>query len=61
MLKILQSTNLSYCGNLTDIGVSALSAGCGQLRSINLTGCGKVTDAARSSLRMKKKDFTIYS
>ena len=35
---------------MTDIGISALSAGCGQLRCINLTGCGKMTDICISAL-----------
>ena len=30
---------------MTDAGISALSAGCGQLQSINLAGCNNVTDA----------------
>ena len=35
---------------MTDAGVSALVAGCGQLQSIDLTFCGKVTDAGVSAL-----------
>ena len=35
---------------MTDAGVSALGAGCGQLQSIDLSGCDKVTDAGISSL-----------
>ena len=35
---------------MTDAGISALSAGCGQLQSIDLTGCAKVTDAGISAL-----------
>ena len=35
---------------MTDVGVSALGAGCGQLQSINLHGCSKVTDAGVSVL-----------
>jgi hypothetical protein len=30
---------------VTDAGISALSAGCGQLQSIYLDRCDKVTDA----------------
>ena len=30
---------------MTDAGISALGAGCGQLQSINLSCCSKVTDA----------------
>ena len=36
---------------VTDVGVSALSTGCGKLQSINLWGCDKVTDAGISALR----------
>ena len=42
----LQSIDLTFCGKVTDAGVSALGAGCGQLQRINLTCCRKVTDAS---------------
>ena len=45
-----RSIYLSGCGNVTDAGVSALSAGCGQLQSIHLARCGNVTDAGMSAL-----------
>ena len=35
---------------MTDVGVSALGAECGQLQSIDLYNCGKVTDAGVSAL-----------
>ena len=35
---------------MTDAGISAMGAGCGQLRSIDLYGCYKVTDAGISAL-----------
>ena len=35
---------------MTDVGISALGAGCGQLRSIDLKCCSKVTDAGISAL-----------
>ena len=35
---------------VTDAGIPALSAGCGQLQSIDLTLCDKVTDAGISAL-----------
>ena len=35
---------------VTDAGVSALVAGCGQLQSINLSHCIEVTDAGVSAL-----------
>jgi hypothetical protein len=34
---------------VTDVGTSALGAGCGQLQSIDLTACSKVTDAGASA------------
>ena len=34
----------SFCDKVTDAGISALSAGCGQLQSIILWGCDEVTD-----------------
>ena len=35
---------------MTDAGISALGAGCGQLQSISLVGCKEVTDAGVSAL-----------
>ena len=35
---------------MTDAGVSALGAGCGQLQSIDLSYCPMVTDAGISAL-----------
>ena len=35
---------------MTDAGISALVAGCGQLLGINLPYCNKVTDAGISAL-----------
>ena len=35
---------------MTDAGITALSAGCGQLQSISLWGCTKVTDAGVTAL-----------
>ena len=35
---------------MTDAGISALGAGCGQLQSINLSDCDKLTDAGISAL-----------
>ena len=35
---------------VTDVGVSALAAGCGQLQSIVLQGCSLVTDIGVSAL-----------
>ena len=36
--RYLLSIDLSCCQNITDVGVSALGAGCGQLHTINLAG-----------------------
>ena len=46
----LQSVNLSYCGEVTDAGASALGAGCDQLQSIIPKGCKTVSDADISAL-----------
>ena len=46
----LQCISLLNCIEVTDAGVSALGAGCGQLQSIDLNGCDKVTDAGVSAL-----------
>ena len=37
--------DLARCDQMTDAGVIALAAVCGNLRSIDLAGCDKVTDA----------------
>ena len=42
--RYLESIDLSGCESITDIGVSALGHGCGQLQMINLHGCWGVTD-----------------
>ena len=44
----LRSINLRGCGQVTDAGVTALGAGCGQLQSIDLSSCYKVTVRCRS-------------
>ena len=48
--KYLLSINLSKCQGITDIGLSALGRGCGQLHTINLSGCGSITDVGLSAL-----------
>ena len=35
---------------VTDAGISALAAGCGQLQSMNVRGCDQVTDTCISPL-----------
>jgi hypothetical protein len=37
--KYRKSIDLNHCEDVTDIGVSALGHGCGQLESINLNRC----------------------
>ena len=39
-----------FRSKVTDAGISALVAGCGQLRSIDFAGCYEVTDAGISAL-----------
>ena len=41
--------SLTGCDKVTDAGVSALGAGCGQLQSICVRGCNKVTGACMSA------------
>jgi Leucine Rich repeat len=48
--KYLKSVNLSRCRGITDMGVSALGDGCGQLQTINLNRCEGVTDMVVSAL-----------
>ena len=38
---------------MTDVGISALGQGCGQLKSINLGSCDQVTNAGRLALGHK--------
>ena len=45
-----RASSFSVCDRVTDAGVSALGAGCGQLQSIKLSGCREVTDAGVSAL-----------
>ena len=42
--------NIGGCNKVTDAGISALVAGCGQLQSINLGDCDQVRDAGISAL-----------
>jgi hypothetical protein len=46
----LQSIDLCTCGHFTDIGLSALTLGCGQLQSINFSGLSSVTIIGISAL-----------
>ena len=48
--KYLLSINLSGCQGITDMGISALGRGCGQLHTINLSGCDDITDMGVSAL-----------
>ena len=40
----------SILTQVTDVGISALGSGCGELQTVNLEGCAKVTDAGVSAL-----------
>ena len=48
--KYLLSINLSECQGITDIGLSALGRGCGQLKTIDLFFCLGFTDVGISAL-----------
>jgi hypothetical protein len=48
--KYLQSIDVSKCWDITDIGLSALGLGCGQLQTINLSDCRSITDIGLSAL-----------
>jgi Leucine Rich repeat len=48
--KYLKSVDLSHCHGITDMVVSALADGCGQLQSINLSQCHHITDDGLSAL-----------
>lgn len=40
----LQSLNLGWCENVTDVGVMSLAYGCPDLRTLDLCGCVLITD-----------------
>ena len=46
----LQSLNLDYCKQVTDVGISKIGEGCPQLQSLNLSGCKKLTDFGISKI-----------
>jgi Leucine Rich repeat len=48
--QYLLTIDLSCCWGITDIGLSALGRGCGQLQAINLNGCQGITDIGLSAL-----------
>ena len=48
--RYLKSIDLHDCEGITDICVSALGDGCGQLQEINLSGCEGITDIGVSAL-----------
>lgn len=39
----LQSLNLGWCENVSDVGVMSLAAGCPDLRTLDLCGCVRIT------------------
>jgi hypothetical protein len=48
--KYLLLINLSGCQGITDIGLSALGAGCRMLQVIDLGGCQGITEIGLSAL-----------
>ena len=48
--KYLKSVNLSGCHGITDMVVSVLGDGCGQLQTIDLSCCDAITDMGVSAL-----------
>lgn len=39
----LQSLNLGWCDNVSDVGVMSLAYGCPDLRTLDLCGCVRIT------------------
>jgi hypothetical protein len=48
--KYIRTLHLGGCEGITDIGVSALCHGCGQLQTIYLSGCEGISDKGVSAL-----------
>ena len=48
--RYLESIDLNHCWGITDMGVSALVDGCGQLHTINISGIWSITDIGLSAL-----------
>ena len=48
--QYLEVVDLGHCMRITDISVSAVARGCGQLHTINFLGCSLITDIGISAL-----------
>ena len=46
----LQSVNLGWCENVSDVGVMSLAYGCPDLRSLDLCGCVLITGTSLDEL-----------
>lgn len=55
----LQSVNLGWCENVTDVGVMSLAHGCPDLRTLDLCGCVLITGTSLNSIN--KFIFCKYS
>ena len=42
---MFQELNLSWCNEVTDVGISRLSKGCEMLQKLYVYGCNQVSDA----------------
>lgn len=43
----LQSVNLGWCENVSDVGVMSLAYGCPDLRTLDLCGCVLITGTSQ--------------
>jgi hypothetical protein len=55
----LKSLNLSFCGNISDVGISTVLEACPNLLELNLSVCYKITDI--SILKIGEKYLTLHS
>lgn len=47
--NLLQSVNLGWCENVSDVGVMSLAYGCPDLRILDLCGCVLITGTSLNS------------
>ena len=59
--QTLTSLNLEKCERVTDVGVSAVVAGCAQLTSLNLLYCNQVTDVGVSAVQQTHPQLSIVT
>ena len=53
LISVSQLSNmadLSHCGKITDVGISALAHGCHLLNNIDLSSCSKITGGGISAV-----------